>query len=191
MKKTIITSIRFLVIMTIFTGLIYPLVMTGISQVFFPGKSNGSMIVSGDTLIGSELIGQNFTSDKYVKGRPSAISYNPVPSSGTNQGPASKTLADSINSRKLQFIKENGLPEKIDVPSEMLTASSSGVDPHISIESAKLQINRVIKARGWDNSYHDKIMVLINRLIEKPQFGIFGEERINVLKLNIELDNLQ
>lgn len=191
MKKTIITSIRFLIIMTIFTGLIYPLVMTGISQVFFPGKSNGSMIVSGDTFLGSELIGQNFTSEKYFKGRPSAISCNPVPSGGTNLGPTSKTLIDSIIARKLQFIKDNGLPENTDVPSEMVTASSSGVDPHISIASAKLQINRVIKARRWDNSYRDKIMVLINGLTEKPQFGIFGEERINVLMLNIELDKLQ
>lgn len=176
--------------MTILTGLIYPLVMTGISQVIFPHQSNGSMIVSGEKIVGSELIGQNFTSDKYFKGRPSAINYNPMPSEADNLGPTSKTLADSIHSRKDAFIKENGLPENAEIPQEMLTASASGVDPNISVEGAKLQIGRIIKVRGWNESYRLKIADLINRLIEKPQFGILGEERINVLKLNLELDKL-
>ena len=191
MKKNIITSILFLLIMTIFTGLIYPLVMTGISQVILPHQSNGSMIVSGDTLVGSELIGQSFTSGKYFKGRPSAIGYNPMPSGATNLGPTSKTLADSINARRIAFINENGLPENTVVPQEMLTSSASGVDPNISVEGAKLQISRIIKARGWDESYRMKIEDLINRLIERPQFGILGETRINLLKLNLELDGIK
>ncbi len=191
MKKTAVTSILFLLIMTIFTGLIYPLLMTGISQVIFPHRSNGSMITSGNNIIGSELIGQSFTSDKYFKGRPSAVNYNPMPSGASNLGPTSKILADSINARKLAFIKENGLPENTVIPQEMLTSSASGVDPDISIISSKLQISRIIKARGWDESYRMKIEDLINRLIEKPQFGILGEERINVLKLNLELDKLK
>ncbi len=191
MKKNIITSILFLLLMTILTGLIYPLVMTGISQVIFPHQSNGSMITSGDSLIGSELIGQNFTSDKYFKGRPSAIGYNPMPSGATNLGPTSKTLADSINARKQAFISENGLPENAEIPREMLTGSASGVDPNISTEGAKLQITRILKARGWNESFRLKIEDLINMLIEKPQFGILGEERINVLILNIELDKLK
>jgi len=177
--------------MTVITGLIYPLLMTFLSQVFFPYQSNGSFIVSGNTIIGSELIGQNFTGEKYFRGRPSAINYNPMPSGASNLGPTSKTLADSISARKEAFIKENGLSENTEIPPEMLTSSASGVDPNISVKGAKLQINRIIKARGWDSSYRLKTEDLIYRLIEKPQFGILGEERVNVLKLNIELDKLQ
>ncbi len=191
MKKNIITSILFLLLITILTGLIYPLVMTGISQLIFPHQSNGSMIVSGNTIIGSELIGQNFTIDKYFKGRPSAINYNPMPSGATNLGPTSKTLADSIKIRRENFIIENGLLENTEIPAELLTSSASGVDPNISTEGAKLQITRIIKARGWNESYRLKIEDLINMLIEKPQFGILGEESINVLKLNLELDKLK
>lgn len=191
MKKNTITSILFLLLMTILTGLIYPLVMTGISQVIFPHQSNGSMITLGGSLIGSELIGQNFTSDKYFKGRPSAINYNPIPSGATNLGPTSKTLADSIKTRRMNFIILNSLHENTEIPAELLTCSASGIDPNISVEGAKLQIKRIIKAREWNESYSLKIQDLINMLIEKPQFGILGEERINVLKLNIELDKLE
>lgn len=190
MKKDIIVSLKFLILMTIITGIIYPIVMTGISQIIFPRQSNGSMITSWDTLVGSELIGQNFTSDKYFKGRPSGISYNPMPSGATNLGPTSKTLADSIKTRKNNFIRENGLSENTKIPQEMLTNSASGVDPNISIEGAKLQITRIIKARNWDNSYTQKLEDLINRLIEKPQFGILGETKVNLLKLNLELDKI-
>jgi K+-transporting ATPase ATPase C chain len=190
MKKIIVTSLLFLVLITIFTGLIYPLVTTTISQVIFPNKSNGSMIIWDNKIVGSELIGQNFTSDKYFKGRPSAINYNPMPSAATNLGPTSKTLADSIKVRRENFIKENRLPENTQIPKEILTSSASGVDPDISPEGAKLQIPRIIKARGWDDSYLIKIEDLINRLTEKPQFGILGEMRINVLRLNLELDRL-
>jgi len=190
MKKDIIVSLKFLTLMTIITGIIYPVVMTGISQLVFPYQSNGCLITAGDTLIGSELIGQNFTSDKYFNGRPSAINYNPAPSGATNLGPTSKTLADSIKTRRNKFIKQNGLPENTEIPQEMLTSSASGVDPNISVEGAKLQITRIIKARGWNESYRLKLEDLLNRLIERPQFGILGETRINLLKLNLELDKI-
>jgi K+-transporting ATPase ATPase C chain len=149
------------------------------------------MITARDTVIGSELIGQKFTSDKYFKGRPSAINNNPAPSGATNLGPTSKVLQDSINSRRENFIIENGLPENTQVPQEMLTSSGSGVDPHVGIIAAKLQISRIIMARGWDESYRLKIEDLINRLIERPQFGILGETRLNLLRLNLELDNIK
>jgi K+-transporting ATPase ATPase C chain len=191
MKKNIITSILFLILMTLLTGLLYPLLMTDIAQLIFPYQSNGSMIKSENKIVGSELIGQNFTDEKYFKGRPSAINYNPMPSGASNLGPTSKILEDSIKVRRENFIKENGLQENAEIPNEMLTSSASGVDPNISIKAAKLQISRIIKSRGWDKSYFIKIKDLINRLTEKPQFGILGEERINVLELNTELDKLK
>lgn len=190
MKKNIIISLRLLFFLTVITGVIYPLLMTLISNAVFPHQSTGSMIHSGETIMGSELISQDFSDMKYFSPRPSAISYNPIPSSGTNQGPTNTVLKDSVEKRRKRYIEVNNLPEGSHIPEDALFASASGVDPHISIENAVLQSNRIALARNFDENKRIILGELINRLIEKPQFGILGEERINVLELNIELDKL-
>jgi K+-transporting ATPase ATPase C chain len=190
MKKNLITSIKLFAALTIITGIIYPLCVTVLAQIVFPYQSNGSIIKLNGTNIGSELIGQDFSINKYFRGRPSAIGYNPMPSGGSNLGPTSVMLVDSVRERDKLFIKVNVLQEETPLPSEMLFSSASGVDPHISPESALLQVNRVCSARGFNENKKKNLLELINRLIEKPQWGIFGESRINVLLLNIELDKM-
>lgn len=191
MKKNLIISLKLLLYLTIITGIIYPVAMTLISNLIFPKQSQGSMItVTEGKIIGSELIGQNFSDEKYFLTRPSAISYNPFPSGGTNQGPTNAILKDSVEQRRKRYLTINYLPEDTHVPEDAIFASASGVDPHISIENANLQSNRIAKARNFDENKRIKLKELINRLIEKPQFGILGEERINVLNLNIQLDKL-
>jgi K+-transporting ATPase ATPase C chain len=164
--------------------------MTIISNAVFPSQSKGSMIEEQGKVLGSELIGQSFDSVIYFSPRPSAISYNPMPSSGTNQGPTNAVLKDSVEQRRKRYIEVNGLTEGTHVPEDAIFASASGVDPHISIENAFLQSSRIAKSRNFDENKRIKLKELINRLIENPQFGIFGEQRINVLRLNVELDKI-
>lgn len=190
MKKNLIISLKLLLYLTIITGVIYPVLMTIISNAVFPSQSSGSMIEEQGKVIGSELIGQSFDNSIYFSPRPSAISYNPAPSSGTNQGPTNAVLKDSVEQRRKRYVEINGLAEGTHIPEDAIFASASGVDPHISIENALLQLNRIAKLRNFDENKRTELMELINRLIEKPQFGILGEERINVLKLNIQLDKL-
>ena len=183
-------ALKFLLVMIILTGIIYPLVMTGISQVAFPSKSNGSLILKDGKVIGSELIGQKFDSTIYFWSRPSAIGYNPVPSGASNYGPTSDTLKKLVNARKEYFAKNNSVSNLTDVPLEMIFASGSGLDPHISPAAAQLQIERVAQARHFDNNQKQKLVETVKNLTEKPQFLILGEERINVLNLNIALDKI-
>jgi K+-transporting ATPase ATPase C chain len=191
MKTQTIIALKFLLVMTILTGIIYPLVMTGISQVAFPSKSNGSLILKDGKVIGSELIGQKFDSTVYFWSRPSAIGYNPVPSGASNYGPTSDTLKKLVNMRKEYFAKNNSASNLTDVPLEMIFASGSGLDPHISPAAAQFQIERIALARHFDNSQKQKLVETVKSLTENPQFLILGEERINVLKLNIELDKIK
>ena len=190
MKTQTIIALKFLLVMTILTGIIYPLVMTGIAQVAFPSKSNGSLILKDGKVIGSELIGQKFDSTIYFWSRPSAIGYNPVPSGASNYGPTSDTLKKLVNARKEYFAKNNSVSNLTDVPLEMIFASGSGLDPHISPAAAQFQIERIALARHFDNSQKQKLVETVKSLTENPQFLILGEERINVLKLNIELDKI-
>ena len=183
-------ALKFLLVMIILTGIIYPLVMTGIAQVAFPSKSNGSLIIKDGKVIGSELIGQKFDSTIYFWSRPSAIGYNPVPSGASNYGPTSDTLRKLVNARKEYFAKNNSVSNLTDVPLEMIFASGSGLDPHISPAAAQFQIERIALARHFDNSQKQKLVETVKSLTENPQFLILGEERINVLKLNIELDKI-
>jgi K+-transporting ATPase ATPase C chain len=183
--KTIWISIRMLVVLTVLTGVVYPLLMTGLAQTMFADKANGSMIIANGKTIGSALIGQNFTSEKYFWSRPSAISYNPLPSSGTNQGPTNAALRDSVAARAARL---GGWPSTL--PADLLHASGSGLDPHISPAAAMLQLDRVATARGGDPAVRAQIESLVKSHIELPQFNLFGEERVNVLKLNLALDSL-
>jgi potassium-transporting ATPase KdpC subunit len=188
--KTLIISFKIFLILTILTGVLYPLVITGIAQVLFPKKANGSMIVKNKEKIGSELIGQQFDSTIYFTSRPSAISYNPLPSGGSNLGLTNSNLKALVNERKRQFIQFNQLDSIMEIPSEMLFASASGLDPHISQKAALLQVNRIVKARNFSSSQKQQLIQCIKKHTEEPQFLILGEERVNVLALNIELDYL-
>ena len=189
--KTLIISLKIFLFFTVLTGIIYPLFITGIAQLVFPAKANGSLIVKNDKVIGSELIGQQFDSAIYFISRPSAVSYNPLPSGGSNYGLTNVKLKNLVAERRHQFFTLNQLDSlNIVVPSEMLFASASGLDPHISPQAALLQVSRIAKARNFNSSQKNHLFDLIHIETEHPQYGILGEERINVLKLNIELDNL-
>jgi potassium-transporting ATPase KdpC subunit len=190
MKTQSIIAIRFLIAMIILTGIIYPLLMTGIAQVTFPTKANGSLIVKDGKIIGSELIGQKFDSTIYFWSRPSAIDYNPIPSCGSNYGPTSEKLRKQVSDRRALFASQNRVTDTMSIPKEMIFASASGLDPHISAKAALLQVNRIVKARNFSAMQKQELLKHLNALIETPQFHCLGEERINVLALNIELNKL-
>jgi potassium-transporting ATPase KdpC subunit len=176
--------------MTILTGIVYPVLITGIAQVLFPRNANGSLVFKDYKTVGSELIGQSFDSTIYFSSRPSATDYNPMPSGGSNFGLSNSKLINQVSERKSQFIAYNSLDSLTVIPSEMLFASGSGLDPHISPSATILQVERIVKARQFDSNKKEKLLEAINGLKEKPQYFIFGEERINVLLLNIELNKI-
>jgi potassium-transporting ATPase KdpC subunit len=189
MKSQIIIALKFLFVMTLLTGITYPMIMTGITQLSFPAKANGSLIMKDGKIVGSVLIGQKFDSIKYFSSRPSAIGYNPIPSGASNYGPSSDTLKKQVAARRINFMKMNSVNE-MSVPTEMIFASGSGLDPHISPESALMQVDRIVKTRQLNNVRKDLLLKKIKELTESPQYFFLGEKRINVLLLNIELDNL-
>jgi potassium-transporting ATPase KdpC subunit len=188
MKKDFFTCLSLLAVMTVLTGVFYPLAVTGITQIFLPHKANGSMIERNEKIIGSELIGQKFVSGKYFHSRPSAIDYNPLPSGGSNFGPTSKALQNSMKANKARFLQQNRLSSNTVIPIEMLFASASGLDPHISPEAAFLQIAQIARARGLDSTKIIQVYTLVHQFTESSQWNMFGQERVNVLKLNLALD---
>lgn len=188
--KTLIISLKIFLFFTILTGIVYPLFVTGIAQIVFPAQANGSLIVKDHKIIGSELIGQQFDSAIYFSSRPSAISYNPLPSGGSNYGLTNIKLKNLVAERKKQFIAFNQLDSLTEIPSEMLFASASGLDPHISPKAALLQVERVAKARKFSIAQKQELIKCIHEKTEAPQYLILGEERINVLTLNLELNKL-
>jgi len=185
--KTLIISLKIFLFFTVLTGIIYPLFVTGIAQVAFPAKANGSLIVKGNKIIGSELIGQQFDSPIYFSSRPSAISYNPLPSGGSNYGLTNTKLKELVVERNKQFITFNDQDSLTPIPSEMLFASASGLDPHISPQAALLQVARIAKARNFSTLQKHMLFRSIRDLTEAPQFLCLGEERVNVLLLNLRL----
>jgi K+-transporting ATPase ATPase C chain len=190
MKTQSIIALKFLVAMTILTGLVYPLVITGIAQVVFPYGSNGSLLAEKNKIIGSELIGQKFDSDIYFWSRPSAIDYNPVPSGASNYGPTSDTLKKQIAYRRAFFGRMNSVNDLSSIPIEMVCASASGLDPDITPESALLQVHRISESRHFTDARKEKLVEKIKQLTKPPQFLFLGEKRINVLILNLELDKI-
>lgn len=188
--KTFIISLKIFLFFTILTGVVYPLIVTGIVKIVFPYKANGSLLTKNNKKIGSELIGQQFESPKYFTSRPSAISYNPMPSGGSNYGLTNSKLFKQVEDRKQKFLNFNKLDKTTIIPSEMLFASASGVDPHISKQSALLQVNRIAFARNFNLDHKQKLIQIINDITEAPQYMCLGQERINVLILNMELDKL-
>ncbi len=191
MKAQTIIALKFLFVMTILTGIIYPLIITGIAQVSFPSEANGSLIIKDGKIIGSGLIGQKFDRTDYFWSRPSAINYNPVPSGGSNYGPTSDTLMKLVNARRTLFAGLNSVKDFNDIPKEMIFASGSGLDPHISPAAALMHIDRITRARQFDYNQKQRLLQIVNDLTEKPQFLILGEPRINVLILNMELDKIK
>lgn len=178
------------VVFSVLCGLIYPLLFTTMAQIFFPNKSNGSIIVSNNQILGSELIGQMFRSKKYFHGRPSATdpSYNASGSSGSNSGPSNVKFLEVVTKRIEQVRDENGLPVAIPIPADLVLASASGLDPHISVESAMLQVKRIAKERGLVEA---ELEGIVRQHIEHPLLGMWGQPRVNVLKLNLAMDNLE
>jgi len=191
MKTQLIISIKIFAVFTLLCGVIYPLLITGIAQSAFPRKANGSLIVVDNKVVGSELIGQKFDSASYFQSRPSAVDYNPLPSGGSNLGPTSEKLKEQVAARTEQWAKSNPTASAEKIPSEMLFASASGLDPHISPKAALLQVERVATARNFDSEQKQQLIKIINDLTEKPQFSLLGDERVNVLKLNLALDSLK
>ena len=193
MIKLIIQSIRQTILWTLVAGVAYPIVITVIAQVAFRDQANGSLVQRGGKIIGSAFMAQQFTGTNYFWPRPSACTYGTGPSglvasSGSNLGPTSGTLQTNVMNNIAAFISGNNLPTNTVVPADMIYESASGLDPHISPESARLQIAPVAAARGLTE---DQVKALVEKFTEPPQWGIFGEPRVNVLLLNVALDQLQ
>jgi potassium-transporting ATPase KdpC subunit len=196
MSREIRPAIVFIIALMLITGLVYPLVMTGIAGVLFPYQAQGSLIEKDGKVIGSALIGQDFESDRYFHGRPSATTgpdpsdpsktvgqpYNAVNSMGSNLGPTNKALIDRVTADVQKLKAEN---PSAPVPIDMVTTSGSGLDPHISPEAAFFQVPRVAKARSMSE---DSVRQLVSEQIEGRTLGVFGEPRVNVLVLNLALD---
>jgi K+-transporting ATPase ATPase C chain len=187
MWQQILPGLRIKLFMTVALGIVYPLAMTGICQALFPHKANGSLITVGGKVIGSELIAQNFTKSEYFQPRPSAAGndgYDATSSGGTNLGPTSQKLNDKTKAAIEKFRKEN--PDFTGpLPADLVTASASGLDPHLSPDSARAQAPRVAKARGVSV---DQVLQLVEQFTEAPDLGFLGEPRVNVLKLNLTMD---
>ena len=180
------TAISMLLVLTVLTGVVFPLVVTGIAQGLFPHQANGSLMTYENQMRGSELIGQSFTSPKYFWGRLSATSpvpYNAAASSGSNYGPLHPDLKSSVEKR-IAALTADGTPAN-QIPVDLVTASGSGLDPHISPAAAEYQVARVAKARGLTD---DEARKLVTQHTQGRQFGILGEPRVDVLRLNLALD---
>jgi len=187
-RKTLLPAARMLLVLTILTGVIYPLAITLAAQAIFPARANGSLVTQNGVVVGSALIGQDNHDSRYFWGRPSAVNDNPLPSGGSNLGPTSDTLAAQVQQREADFRAANHVPDDVAVPADMLFASASGLDPHISPEAAQLQIGRVAAARGLSA---EQVAALVTQYTEAPQLGFLGQPRVNVLLLNLALDDVQ
>ena len=183
MKNLIIIfkiSLKAIFLFTILTGFFYPVVVTVFAYLFFPNDAAGRIIKKGYANIGSELVGQNFTTPKYLQGRPSATNYATMPSGASNFSPTSGHLKDEVTARR-RILGDNA-------PADLLTTSASGLDPHISPEAARFQIKRIAAARSLDATDTARIDALIMENTEPPQFGFLGKSRVNVLEVNLQLD---
>ncbi len=185
--KNLRTSVLLLLFLTVMTGLIYPLLITAIAQLVFPFQANGSLILKGERVVGSSLIGQPFTDSRYFWSRPSATApfpYNARSSSGSNLGPLNPALLDAVRQR-VGDLKASDSSNAMPIPVDLVTASGSGLDPHISVMAALYQVPRVARTRGLTE---ERVRSLVGQHTEGRQLGALGEPRINVLLLNMSLD---
>jgi len=184
MKSILKTCFLFFVIFVVLCGIVYPFLITGLAQVLFPFQANGSLIRKDGNVIGSKLVGQNYASDSYFQGRLCATEA----SGGSNLGPTNQSWLNEVKKRIKDIKEKNKLPDKQIIPSDLVTNSASGLDPHISKDSAYLQILRIAKAR---NVSSDKIKQMVDQEVEENSLPFFGEEMVNVLQLNLKLDELK
>ena len=185
--RSLVVAIKMTVVLTLLTGIVYPIAMAGLGHVLFPLQADGSLIYKNGSPVGSSLIAQNFKAARYFHPRPSAAGtngYDPTSSGGSNLGPTNKSFIDSVKQRTKDTVKENGVSAS-KVPVDMVTASGSGLDPEISPASAEIQIDRVAKARGISA---DTVRAIVNANTRPRWAGFLGEPGVNVLELNLALD---
>ena len=190
MRKQLLPALLMFVALTVLLGIVYPLVVTGIAQVAFSDKADGSLVRRGGRLVGSSLIGQAFTEPKYFHPRPSAAGdgYDAMASGASNLGPTNQDFLKTVAERVAAYRTENGLPASAKVPVDAVTASGSGLDPHISVANARLQAPRVAQARGLSVA---KVEAAIGDHTDTRSLGVLGEDGVNVLGLNLALDTLR
>ena len=188
LRKQILPAIMMTLVLCVVTGFVYPGVVTALAQLLFPRQANGSLVTVNGRVVGSSLIGQAFTRPEYFHGRPSAAGngYDATASSGTNKGPTDRKLADTLIAQAVDSVVKNDGARKGAIPSDMVTSSASGLDPHISPAYAFLQVARVARARQVDSA---DVRRVVDAHVEGRQFGFFGEARVNVLMLNIAIDS--
>lgn len=190
MKNLIRPAITLFILISFVTGLLYPLAVTGIAQIAFPEQAAGSLMKRGEEVIGSSLIGQSFSGETYFWSRPSATSpmpYNAANSGGSNLGPTNPVLIEAVKERAKNILASH-LDKTEKIPTDLVTASASGLDPHISPAAAYYQVERVSAARNTDTAI---VKLLVDQSIETPQWGLLGDSRVNVLRLNLALDALE
>ena len=188
MRRQLVPAVLAFLVLTVLTGLAYPLAMTGVAQVAFPNRADGSLIKRDGKVVGSRLIGQNFSTPRYFHPRPSAAGdgYDAMSSSASNLGPTNPVLIAEVRKRVAAYRSENGLPTSSAVPVDAVTASGSGLDPHISKANARLQASRVARARGLSVA---DVLALVDEHTDGRSLGFLGEPAVNVLELNLALDS--
>jgi K+-transporting ATPase ATPase C chain len=187
MKKNLLISLKLTLVMIILCAVLYPLLIAGVGKMT-PGGGKGETVSVNGKVVGYENIGQKFTDDKYFWGRPSAVDYNAAGSAGSNKGPSNPDYLQLVRDRIDSFLVYNPGVKKEEIPAEMVTASGSGLDPDISPQGAYIQVKRIATIRGLPE---ERVKALVDHHIEKPLAGMLGPSKVNVLKLNIELDNLK
>jgi K+-transporting ATPase ATPase C chain len=189
-RRQIVPAVLVVIVFTVLLGLAYPLLVTGVGQLAFHDKANGSLVESDGQVVGSELIGQAFTGPSYFWSRPSAAGegYDAMASAASNLGPNDETLLADVEQRAVEYRDANGLALDAEVPVDAVTTSASGLDPHISVANARLQAERVARERGMDV---EQVLDEIDAATEGPALGVLGEESVNVLRLNLALDGAE
>lgn len=188
MKTHLIPCLKITLLTLILFGVMYPLAITGIARLTGANGGNGKTVEANGKVVGFEVIGQSFESDKYFNSRPSAVGYNAAATGGSNKGPTNPDYLAVVEERITNFLKQNPDVKREDVTVDLVTASGGGLDPHISPRSAAIQVSRIAKAR---NVSEESLKKLVDEFTEEPLFGTLGTSRVNVLKLNIELDKLK
>lgn len=186
MRRIFFIALRLFLLMTVITGLLYPLAVTGLATTLFPKTSRGSLVTKKGEVVGSSLLAQSFDSPSYFWPRPSAANYATLPSGASNLGPTSKILRDQMTERSKQWIAVNGSP----APLEMVTASGSGLDPHIGPEAAIAQLQRIARTRRWKPVQIEAARTYLRECTEQPTFGFIGQQRVNIFLLNLRIDGI-